>query len=100
MKQFLIAYLFSVINPKVDNRINPIGIATNQPLFSWQLQSKENNVVQTAYRILIADDSLLLKKNIANVWDSKYVQSNESINIKYNGSNTLQSAKNISGKLS
>ncbi|HTH32500.1 MAG TPA: family 78 glycoside hydrolase catalytic domain, partial [Lacibacter sp.] len=47
---------------------------------------------QTAYRILVADDEALLKKNIGNVWDSKQLKSSTSIQVAYAGK-ALQSAK-------
>ncbi len=75
-----------------ENKTNPLGVESKTPLLSWQLQSGQRNIVQQAYRILVADDSLLLKKNIGNIWDSKKVQSTASINVPFNGA-LLQSAK-------
>ncbi len=79
-------------------RFNPLGVDAVNPMLGWQLVSKQNNVLQTAYRILVADDTALLTKNIANVWDSKKVQNSSSIQIKYAGK-TLLSAKKYFWKL-
>lgn len=75
----------SVVNLKVDDRNNPIGVDSRQQHFSWQLASSAEEIKQVAYHILIADDSSLLQKNIGNIWDSKNIQSSSSIQIKYKG---------------
>ncbi len=79
-------------------RINPLGVDVQNPILGWQLFSRQNNVLQTAYRILVADDSVLLTKNIGNTWDSKKTPSSSSIQIKYAGE-TLLSAKKYFWKL-
>ena len=81
-----------VTNLRCESRSNPLGVDANQPKLSWQLQSKQQNILQTAYRILVADDEALLKKNIGNVWDSKQIKSSASIQVAYSGK-ALQSAK-------
>ncbi|MCX6299769.1 MAG: family 78 glycoside hydrolase catalytic domain [Bacteroidetes bacterium] len=74
-------------------RENPIGIDQLTPYLGWQLVSEEKNILQVAYRIIVADDSLLLKKNTPNIWDSKKVNSSASIQVKYLGT-ALKSATN------
>jgi len=82
----------SIINLKIDNRNNPLGVDNRQPVFNWQLLSQQKNVVQAAYQILVASDSLFLKKNTGNIWDSKRQRSSASIQVNYKGK-SLQSAK-------
>ncbi|RXK57989.1 alpha-L-rhamnosidase [Lacibacter luteus] len=82
----------SVVNLRCESTTNPLGIEAAQPKLSWQLQSSQQNVLQTAYRILVADDEALLKKNIGNVWDSKQIKSSASIQVAYAGK-ALQSTK-------
>lgn len=86
------AQQLTVANLRCESRNNPLGIDVTQPKLSWQLQSTQQNVLQTAYRILVADDEALLKKNIGNVWDSKQIKSSASIQVAYAGK-ALQSAK-------
>ncbi len=93
MKEIIIAYLLSIINVKVEHRTNPIGVDAAKPVFSWQLSSPKKNVTQTAYRIVVADDSLLLKKGIGNIWDSKKVTSSSSIEVAYGGRQLLPAKK-------
>jgi len=64
---------------------NPVAIEKVEPLLSWQLDSKQRNKKQTAYRIIIASDPSLLKGSTGDLWDSGIVESNQSVNIKYKG---------------
>lgn len=47
-----------------DYKANPQGIESIAPHLSWQLHSTQQNVLQTAYRILVTD-------GLNTVWDSK-----------------------------
>lgn len=75
----------SVVALKCENKTNPFGIEKLSPSLSWQLKSSERNILQTAYRILVADDSILLNRNVGNVWDSKKITSDQSIQVKFKG---------------
>lgn len=77
---------------------NPLGVDELNPKLSWQLQSSQQNVLQTAYQVLVADDEALLKKNIGNLWDSKKINSTASIQINYSGK-ALQPAKRYFWKI-
>lgn len=81
-----------VTNLRCEYSTHPLGVETAAPHFSWQLQSTQKSVLQTAYKILVSDDSLLLKKETGNTWNSNRVQSAASIQIQYAGKK-LQSAK-------
>lgn len=103
MKQFICyiifcfpAFCFSqnlfVGNLRCESSKDPFGVDVNNPRLSWELTSTQRNVLQTAYRILVADDSLLLKRGIGNIWDSKKASSSVSIQVQFAGM-TLQSIK-------
>lgn len=79
-------------------RTGPLGVDAQNPVLGWQLASTQNDVLQTAYRILVADDSTLLVQDIGNTWDSKKIQSSSSLQIKYAGA-ALLSAKKYFWKL-
>jgi len=81
----LMAQDFSVRFLRCEDRVNPLGVQTVQPRLSWQLQSGQRNILQSAYRILVADDSMLLQKNFGNIWDSKKINSGTSIQVPYAG---------------
>lgn len=61
---------------------NHIGIGDEHPVFSWLVESDENNVFQTAYRILVDADSSVRQ---GRCWDSGYVKSSQSHGIVYAG---------------
>lgn len=66
-------------------RSSPIGIEEPHPRLSWLLTSNQRNVKQVAYRILVSDQLSRLNQHIGNVWDSKKVTSDQSIQIAYGG---------------
>jgi alpha-L-rhamnosidase len=70
----------------------PIGIDSKETSLSWQLHSSRLGVKQTAYRLLVANDSTLLQGDNGNVWDTKKVSSAQSIQVLYSGKK-LASAK-------
>ncbi|MDB5190695.1 MAG: Bacterial alpha-L-rhamnosidase [Segetibacter sp.] len=74
-----------VLNLKCEYKINPLGVEAAKPALSWELNSKQRNIMQTAYRVLVADNPAWLKSNTGNVWDSKKVSSGQSIQVFYAG---------------
>ena len=85
----------SVTNPLrvehilVEGREQPLGINTTTPSFSWQLQSKEQNVVQSNYRIVVAADEDLSEL----LWDSGWVADENSLYNTYAGTTALQAGQ-------
>ena len=75
---------------KVNRAENPLGIDTPNPRFSWKITSEKRGAAQTAYRILVASSPDLLVEGKADMWDSKKVDSDQSIEIEYKG-RTLES---------
>jgi len=82
----------SVTHLTCKNFVNPVGIDSPSPHLCWQLISDSKSVVQSAYRILVADNLKDLDNNLGTVWDSKKVNANQSIEVIYAGK-VLQSAK-------
>ena len=52
---------------RVQNMIDPLGIDTEHPLFSYLLEAEEKNQTQTACQILAASGEELLKRNIGDL---------------------------------
>jgi len=77
---------------KCEFKENPIGIESEFPRFSWEMKSIQQNVSQTAYRILVADSPNKLQRGEGNLWDTKKVKHNFSIQIQYLGKK-LESVK-------
>ena len=57
-----------------DYQTNPIGIDNKKPQFSWKLKSDRDNVMQSAYRIIVD-----------GMWDSGKISSSQSVHIEYSG---------------
>jgi hypothetical protein len=74
-----------VSNIQCQYQVYPLGVEDASPRLHWQIKSSGRNVMQSAYRILVADDKALLRQDIGNIWDSKKVISNQSIQVVYKG---------------
>ncbi|MCD0466948.1 alpha-L-rhamnosidase [Flavobacterium sp. ENC] len=74
-----------VINLLCEMLDNPEGIDVLQPRLSWQIAAGVNDVQQTAYQIIAASTLENLNSGKADLWDSGKVESDESLNIMYNG---------------
>ena len=70
---------------KCDYHINPIGMDVAQPRLSWQIVTTENNFVQQAYEIRVAESLEKLSQGSKLVWISGKVTSSESVNVAYSG---------------
>jgi len=79
-------------NLKTEYKINPIGIDVVVPRLSWQIVSSEKNIMQTAYRIQVADSPEHLETEKL-IWDSGEISSKKperpervnSVNVEYEG---------------
>ncbi|QOG03634.1 glycoside hydrolase family 78 protein [Flavobacterium sp. MDT1-60] len=65
---------------------NPLAVIEKQPRLSWQLVSKEFNVSQIGYQILVASSEEKLKNDDGNIWNSGRVNSSKNLQISYGGS--------------
>jgi len=68
-----------------EDKTNPIGIATPEPSFSWKNTAISKGAQQSAYQVLMASSSDLLKKGKADLWDSGKITDSESVWIPYRG---------------
>ena len=64
---------------KVNGKVAPIGMDTQQPIFSWKISAQQRNFIQPSYQLEVWDDRSML------VWNSKKVKSDHSIGVKYEG---------------
>lgn len=72
---------FLLKNLKVEYTETPLGIDVEKPRFSWQMEAPIGirGYTQTAYRIIVSDEYG------AQVWDSKKIKSDVSLNVLYDG---------------
>ena len=69
-----------IINPRVNGRIEPLGVIEDRLVFSWNLSDQKPDTMQMEYRV-----------TIQNLWDSGWIKSSRCIEIPYEGKN-LQSS--------
>ena len=72
-------------NLKCEMLQNPLGIDVVQPRLSWEIVSKDRNVEQKAFQIIVASTAEKLAANEGDLWNSDKVNSPESIHVKYSG---------------
>lgn len=64
---------------------DPLAVGVAAPRLSWTLDSNERAQKQTAYQILVAGSEEKLRQNIADLWDSGKVLSDQTNQIVYEG---------------
>jgi alpha-L-rhamnosidase len=77
-----------VLHPKnlaCENLINPMGIDSKSPRLSWNSESEQRSQVQTNYRVLVSSSLSNLQNDNGDLWDSKKVESDQSLYIPYAG---------------
>ena len=67
---------------------NPLAVDSPHPRMSWTFEPTApdlKNLSQKAYQILVATSEQNIESGVGDLWDTKKVLSDNSINIKYNG---------------
>lgn len=83
---------------KLQSFINPVGIETPNPYFSWQLLSVKRGTIQIAYEIMVASTKEKLQQGIGDLWSTGKVTSGEQSYVNYKG-NPLLSGKSYYWKV-
>jgi alpha-L-rhamnosidase len=68
----------SVAGLRCEYQVDPLGIDAAQPRLSWQLQSPERGVVQSAYQVQVTRAG-------KTTWDTGRVATSVSVNVPYGG---------------
>ena len=71
--------------------VNPVGIDTKQPSFSWKIRGTGTNIMQSAWNIIVSTTSRFTGKDI--IWDSGWKNSDESVLRGYEGPELKSSTK-------
>jgi alpha-L-rhamnosidase len=72
------------VDLKTEHLLNPIGIDAVQPRFTWRMEDNRQGAKQTAYRILVSNDSAGLRSGKGITWNSGWVRSENQL-VKYAG---------------
>lgn len=65
--------------------VNPLNIGDLSPRLSWIVESAQRGQAQTGYQIQVATSADQLKRNLADLWDSGKIASDETIGVPYAG---------------
>jgi alpha-L-rhamnosidase len=84
--------ILKLVGLRTEYKQNPLGMDTRKPRLSWQLQSAQRGVTQSAYQVRVARSEPDLRAGKNLLWDSHRVKSEESIQCPYDGP-LLQSGK-------
>lgn len=68
-----------------EDQVAPLAIDLLHPRLAWRMESAENDVLQTGYRIVVATSAQSASSGHGDVWDSGEVASADSINTFYGG---------------
>jgi len=71
---------------------NPEGMDVLRPRLGWTLEATDEAAFrqrQTAYRILVSSTPRLLQKENGDVWDSGWIDSDETQHVQYSGETLL-----------
>lgn len=68
----------TITDLRCDNKVEPVGVDTKVPRFSWKISSDKRNTMQLAYEIKVLDG----KKAI---WSTGKVNSDQSVMVDYGG---------------
>ncbi len=75
---------FEVVDLQCEHLVEPIGIDSPRPRFSWKIESQREDAGQTSYQILVDTDTATLKDDIGNTWDSGVMYSGTQL-VDYKG---------------
>ncbi len=81
----------NAFRPTCNYAVNPLGVDSDVPTFNWAIEGEGQDVVQTAYRIVVSSDAERLVKDEGDVWDSGDVATDQSCGVKFAGKHLLSS---------
>jgi hypothetical protein len=85
------AATFSLYDLTCEQEVNPIGLDTHPLSVSWKIFATERGFVQSAYRILVADNHEALSAGKGNIWDSGKTSSEQSVLVALQTGGKLKS---------
>ncbi len=74
-----------ITNLRCEYMTNPLGIDIAWPRLSWELRDERRGARQSAYQIQVATSEAALHEDIADLWDSGKIDSDQSVHIAYAG---------------
>ena len=78
---------------RCEYRTDPLEIDKQTPRLSWMLEAEGRGQIQSAYRVLVADSEEDLRNEKNLLWDSGKVDSDQTINVLYDGKDLSSSIR-------
>lgn len=72
-----------VTNLTTEHKVNPLGVDSPQPRFSWKITGSGNEIMQSAYSIRVSTDNNFSSSK--TIWQTGWKQSDESVLQAYDG---------------
>ena len=72
------------VNLKAEYLVNPLGIDTPNPRFTWQMQDRREGAFQKAYRIIVDTDSMEVVSGRGGIWDTGR-EGSQDMRVVYDG---------------
>lgn len=76
---------FGIYEITCEQQIEPLGVETQSPRFSWKIASQQRGYRQSSYRVLVAETEEALKNEMGDVWDSGRQLSSNSVLVPFQG---------------
>ena len=86
------------VDLRCDYAVDPLGVDSNPPRLFWKLEGSGSDQFQSAYEILAASSAKNLAQDNGDLWHSRKVVSDETIQIPYDG-RKLTSAEQVFWKV-
>ncbi|GAA4799398.1 glycoside hydrolase family 78 protein [Olivibacter ginsenosidimutans] len=85
---FLYMHVLAKSTPQkltVENKVEALGIDTQEPRFGWTIETDQRAYVQSAWQIQVASSREKLQADQPDLWDSKKITSTAQQFIRYGG---------------
>jgi hypothetical protein len=76
---------YGPLDPQVEGKSNPTGVADLTPEFSWTFFDPDHGDIQSHYRLWVSSTPEHLAQDIGDLWDSGKVYSPQSTKLAYAG---------------
>ena len=83
---------YAPVDLKTEYSVNPLGIDTDFPRFSWKLPENSNVKTQLFYQVLVTENVMDLKKSKSIVWDSGKIKSDLNL-VVFDGKKLLSNTR-------
>ena len=70
---------------RVESLVCPLGVEAAQPRLSWRMTSSRRSARQAAFRVSVASDPQRLDTDQPDLWDSRKISGNATLDICYAG---------------